>query len=247
MLLLLATPLALALAVLLVVAHLAFELYSFFCTPLQLLKSLDDVGGGVRQRKIAAERNGLPSAYPNAWYQILYSHQVSVGQALSVDVLGQRLVVFRGFDNTVYALDAFCPHMGANLGHGGRVVPPNHIECAFHCWQFRGSDGRCVHIPYLDARNASVPHADADAKAWYVLERHGSIYVWYHAQESQRMQPEWWPPHKRHLEPTSSTALFHGRTEHIVAAHILVCVAELIPIGWLVHSFIRSFVHSSVR
>ena len=46
-------------------------------------------------------------------------------------------------------LDAYCPHMGANLGAGGQVKG-DCIECPFHGWQFRGEDGQCVHIPYVD-------------------------------------------------------------------------------------------------
>lgn len=59
------------------------------------------------------------------------------------------MVVFRGQDGKAYVMDAYCPHLGANLAVGGRVVG-NCIECPFHGWQFRGEDGRCVRIPYAE-------------------------------------------------------------------------------------------------
>jgi len=44
-------------------------------------------------------------------------------------------------------MDAYCPHLGANLGVGG-LVRGDCIECPFHLWKFRGIDGECVNIPY---------------------------------------------------------------------------------------------------
>ena len=46
-------------------------------------------------------------------------------------------------------LDAYCPHLGANIGIGGRVIG-DCLECPFHGWQFRGSDGKVTKIPYAD-------------------------------------------------------------------------------------------------
>ncbi len=37
-------------------------------------------------------------------------------------VSGQQLAVFRSHSGQVYVLDAYCPHLGANLACGGRVV-----------------------------------------------------------------------------------------------------------------------------
>lgn len=49
----------------------------------------------------------------------------------------------------VSIVDAYCPHLGANLGVGGRVHG-NCIECPFHGWQFDGETGQCVKIPYAE-------------------------------------------------------------------------------------------------
>lgn len=59
----------------------------------------------------------------------------------------------------VHVLDAYCPHLGANLGIGG-LVKGDCIECPFHLWAFRGSDGQCVNIPYSD--NASSNYIFSD-------------------------------------------------------------------------------------
>lgn len=39
---------------------------------------------------------------------------------------GRHMVYYRGYDKIAYALHAYCPHMGANLGFGGKV---KNIRC----------------------------------------------------------------------------------------------------------------------
>ncbi len=57
----------------------------------------------------------------------------------------------------VSVMDAYCPHLGGNLGAGGRVIG-NCIECPFHGWQFDGETGKCTVIPY--AAKVSVGPSD---------------------------------------------------------------------------------------
>ncbi len=81
------------------------------------------------------------------WFRIAESSEVRRNQAISVDCLGENFVVFRSEDGDVFVLDAYCSHMGANLGFGG-LVKKNCIECPFHQWKFDGHDGSVVDIPY---------------------------------------------------------------------------------------------------
>ncbi len=81
------------------------------------------------------------------WFAIAESSEVRRNQAISVDCLGENFVVFRSEDGEVFVLDAYCSHMGANLGFGG-LVKKNCIECPFHQWKFDGRDGSVVDIPY---------------------------------------------------------------------------------------------------
>lgn len=117
----------------------------------------------------------IPLEIPNGWFQIAFSDDLVKGGVLSVDALGQRLVAFRGEDGAVRILDAYCAHLGAHLGHGGRVEG-NHIRCPFHGWCFDG-DGRCVEIPYAER----IP-TRARVTSWPVDERNGQIFVWHHSE-----------------------------------------------------------------
>jgi phenylpropionate dioxygenase-like ring-hydroxylating dioxygenase large terminal subunit len=64
--------------------------------------------------------------------------------------------------------------MGAHLG-GGRVVGCS-LKCPYHGWEY-GTDGRCVEIPYSDAR---IPKR-AKVDSYPVCEQDGFVYFWYHA------------------------------------------------------------------
>ena len=51
----------------------------------------------------------------------LYFSQLKKGDVKPVDALGQHFVVYRGESGKVAVLDAYCPHLGANLALGGKV------------------------------------------------------------------------------------------------------------------------------
>ncbi|MCA9771819.1 MAG: aromatic ring-hydroxylating dioxygenase subunit alpha [Myxococcales bacterium] len=117
-----------------------------------------------------------PFGFPNSWYPVLYADELAPGELKTVHYFGQDLVVFRGASGRATCVDAYCPHIGAHFGHGGRVEGDN-LRCPFHGWQFDHT-GKCVSIPYTD----KIP-PKAVAECWPTVERNGMIYVWYHAEK----------------------------------------------------------------
>ena len=111
--------------------------------------------------------------FPNGWFQVAYSDELDTGDVLPLEYFGKHLVLFRDDDGMAHVLDAFCPHLGAHLGYGGRVED-NCIRCPFHAWRFDGG-GQCVEVPYA---NKIPPLAKLDA--WHVCEVNGLIMVWHH-------------------------------------------------------------------
>jgi phenylpropionate dioxygenase-like ring-hydroxylating dioxygenase large terminal subunit len=81
-------------------------------------------------------------------------------------------------------LDAYCPHLGAHLGKGGRIESDT-IVCPFHAWRFDGC-GQCVDVPYAK----KIP-PKARVRSWPVKEMSGVILVWYHGADAA---PSWEPP-----------------------------------------------------
>src|ERR1044072_6181480 len=85
-------------------------------------------------------------AVPYGWYAVLRSVELRAGEIVSLHYFGQALIAFRGADGRPGVRDAHCPHYGAHLGTGGKVVEGT-VECPFHGWRF-GPDGRCVLAPF---------------------------------------------------------------------------------------------------
>ena len=189
-------------------------------TPLNLFRSLGDLGyteiEGVKSRREVAnivrkrrKAGDVPPVYPNGWFSIMASRDVPRGQSRSVSVLGEHFAVFRGEDGKAYVLDAYCPHMGANIGVGGRVID-NCLQCPFHGWTFRGEDGKCVDIPYTK----KIPDI-AKTKQWPTFEANGQIMIWYHA---EGIDPTWTPEIIPEIKAGDWT--YKGKTVHIINAHI---------------------------
>lgn len=85
-----------------------------------------------------------PNVLTEAWYPIVPSHKLKKKTSHSFKIGAQRIVLFRGEDGAVRALDAFCPHMGADLGRG--EVSGNQIRCYFHRWKY-DAQGNLSEIP----------------------------------------------------------------------------------------------------
>jgi cholesterol 7-dehydrogenase len=83
-------------------------------------------------------------AFANGWYCILLSPDLKKRETKYINIRGENLAVFRGENNKVYALHAYCSHLGANLGIEGKVVNETCIQCPFHNWTFDGETGNCV-------------------------------------------------------------------------------------------------------
>ena len=104
------------------------------------------------------------------WYPLCRSKTLPIGVARSLTVGRQRLVVFRGADGGVRALDSFCPHMGADLANG--TVIGNHIQCYFHQWKF-DERGECV-----STRCGRKPSIGARVNSYSVDEKYGHVWVY---------------------------------------------------------------------
>jgi 3-ketosteroid 9alpha-monooxygenase subunit A len=112
---------------------------------------------------------------------VSFSDEIAPGEAKPVRYFGQDLVLFRTESGQPKILDAFCPHLGAHLGHGGKVEGEN-IRCPFHAWQFNGA-GECTEVPYAK----KIPKK-ARIECWPVREINGMIYV-YH--DEDKGEPDW--------------------------------------------------------
>ncbi|XP_058801216.1 cholesterol 7-desaturase nvd [Phymastichus coffea] len=151
----------------------------------------------------------LPPVYPNGWFALLESSSLRKGQVEHVSALGQNFAVFRTESGIVRIINAYCPHLGANMAEGGEVKGEE-LECPFHSWRFCGETGKCTSIPY----SKNVPSA-VRTKVWESSESNGLIFVWHHAESAA---PDWYP---KPIEGISNgTWRYQGRNEFYINCHI---------------------------
>ncbi len=110
--------------------------------------------------------------FPRGWFVVAWSTDLPAGGVLPLHYFAQHMVLFRTEGGEAVVLDAFCPHLGAHLGHGGKVSG-DAVVCPFHAWEFDGT-GTCTRIPYSDR----IPKR-ARVKRWDVVERNGVVFLWH--------------------------------------------------------------------
>lgn len=68
------------------------------------------------------------------------------GEGKTVSVDGKLIALFRD-SGQFYAIDDFCPHMGASLSGG--YVAHGVVTCPWHAWRFRLRDGAWADNPRI--------------------------------------------------------------------------------------------------
>ena len=84
--------------------------------------------------------------FPTGWFIVAFASDLAVGEVKRAHYFGEELVMFRTQSGQVHVMDAYCQHLGANMGVGGEVEGEN-IVCPWHGWRWRG-DGTNAEIPY---------------------------------------------------------------------------------------------------
>jgi 3-ketosteroid 9alpha-monooxygenase subunit A len=142
----------------------------------------------------------FPFPLPFGWFPVAWSDELAVGEVRPVRCFGRELALARFEHEGARVFDAHCPHLGAHLGYGGRVVADS-LRCPFHGWGF-GADGRCREVPY----SRRIPPA-ARLRPWPVVERAGLVLAWYHPkgrapcfdvpEVPELSAPDWTPAERR--------------------------------------------------
>jgi 3-ketosteroid 9alpha-monooxygenase subunit A len=84
--------------------------------------------------------------FPRGHFVVAFSDELAEGELKAIRYFGRDLILFRDRDRQPRVLSAYCPHLGAHLGHGGRVDDGT-VRCPFHAWRFDGT-GACTEVPY---------------------------------------------------------------------------------------------------
>lgn len=105
----------------------------------------------------------------NVWYVAAASHEVTRTPA-RLQVLGEKIVVYRTEAGEPVALEDACPHRKLPLSMG-RLKGDN-VECGYHGMVF-DRKGACIWAP----GQARAP-SGAQVKSYPVAERYGLVWMW---------------------------------------------------------------------
>jgi 3-ketosteroid 9alpha-monooxygenase subunit A len=146
-----------------------------------------------------------PFPIPVGWYHVDFSENLKAGELRNVEMLGQEWVLFRTEGGVAGMSDPFCPHLGAHIGHGGKVVGEN-LRCPFHHWEYNTS-GWCQKIPYAKVM-PPICKKQPILRTLPCVEKYGMIWCWYHP----ACEPPGWelPPIPQIEEPTGFTGSRRG-------------------------------------
>lgn len=128
-----------------------------------------------------APRRRYPMPMPFGWFQVAWPDELPAGEVVALYYFDRHLAAWRDQHGTAHLMDAFCPHLGAHLGHGGEV-DGDRIVCPLHSWAY-DADGANVDIPYSTRTNAK-----ARIRTYPVVERNGLTMAWYHPTDAP---PQW--------------------------------------------------------
>lgn len=138
-----------------------------------------------------------PFPIPSGWFFVDYTDSLKAGEMRNVNLFGQEWVLFRTEGGTPGMTDPYCPHLGAHIGHGGKVCG-EHVRCPFHHWEY-DTAGWCKNIPYAKVM-PPVTKKGPILRTLPVVEKYGMMWAWYHpACEA----PSWALPYIPEIEDPS--------------------------------------------
>ena len=111
----------------------------------------------------------MTSFVRNSWYVAGWSRDFG-DELRAVEILGQRLVIFRISSGDIKALEDRCPHRLLPLSKGKRIGDT--IQCGYHGMTF-SAEGQCVRVP----GQANTPKS-AYVETFPIQERHGIVWIW---------------------------------------------------------------------
>jgi len=123
----------------------------------------------------------FPFPHPFGWFMVAYADDLAPGEVTAIRYWSTDLVLWRDDAGEYHLQDAYCPHLGAHLGVGGKVQGAT-LECPFHGWTFDGA-GACTNIPYSQRENRK-----AKLRTYPVLQRNHMVYAWRHP---DGVEPQW--------------------------------------------------------
>ena len=125
----------------------------------------------VRRKELV--NDALPSPFPEGWYFVASCKSLEKPKLIQKTWMGENIVVWCDENGSVCVAEAYCPHLGADLGPAaGGCVRDGRLVCPFHGFQYE-TDGQCVATPY------APPPRGTRLRVFETREIAGLIFAWW--------------------------------------------------------------------
>lgn len=135
-------------------------------------------------------KNSHLPPFPTGWYAIAVSSTLKKGEMQVKRLGGEDLILFRTESGEACATEAYCPHLGAHFGYGGKVVGEC-LKCPFHSFEF-DTQGTCTRTGY-----GTPAPVKAVLKTYPIQEKNGFILVYL---DTTGAAPTWEVPEEENAE-----------------------------------------------
>jgi nitrite reductase/ring-hydroxylating ferredoxin subunit len=108
------------------------------------------------------------------WLPLIALDAVAPGKVHRFSIADRELIARRDATGALHVFDAFCPHQGAHLGHGGRI-DDDCIRCPFHGFYF-DAEGRCIG-PNIDNKQTFIQSLNLTPIEHRIAQGQVEVYV----------------------------------------------------------------------
>ena len=113
------------------------------------------------------------SPFPEGWYFVASRRDVTKAKLIRKTWMGESIVVWCDDGGRVCVAEAFCPHLGADMGpEGGGRICAGRLVCPFHGYEF-DTTGQCVATPFAE------PPRTAKLRVFETREVLGLVFAWW--------------------------------------------------------------------
>ena len=130
------------------------------------------------------------------WFMVGWSPEFPAGEARPLHYFGEDLVAYRDEAGELHVLEGHCKHLGAHIGHGGKVVG-DCVECPFHGWRW-GPTAPTDTSPI----SRTGPTRSCGCGCIPVREQYDCVFIWHHPEGKE---PQWEMPDIFHKFPQFET------------------------------------------
>ena len=110
----------------------------------------------------------FPFPIPFGWFQVAFPDDLAPGEVTALRYWSRDLVLWRSMDGAFHLQDAYCAHLGAHIGIGGKVDAQPVLSLATE-----GGDVAGEFVAEAGKVYAVIGHGPSQpARTWAVFARH---------------------------------------------------------------------------